>query len=118
LRKILLVIILILLIYAFFLSLFLQQVAGLSFQLKFILSLVLIALPGFFMGMPFPMGIKKLSVANEINLPWAWGINGCMSVISAALATLLTVEMGFTVVMLLAAVAYFLCLFSMYISNR
>ena len=118
LRKVLLVIIILLLVYAFSLSPFLQQVARLSFQLKFILSLVLIALPGFFMGMPFPIGIKKLSVANEINLPWAWGINGCMSVISAALATLLTVETGFTVVMLLAAVAYLLCLISMYISNR
>lgn len=118
LRRILVVIILLLLLYSFFLSTFLQYVIGFSFQLKFILALLLIALPGFFMGMPFPMGIKKLSVANEINLPWAWGINGCMSVISAALATLLTVEMGFTVVMLLAAGAYLLCLLSMYISHR
>ena len=39
-------------------------------------------------------------------LPWAWGVNGFASVISAALATLLAIEFGFTAVVLLALVLY------------
>ena len=39
-------------------------------------------------------------------VPWAWGINGCASVVSAILATLLAMHVGFNVVMLLAAMLY------------
>jgi hypothetical protein len=39
-------------------------------------------------------------------VPWAWGINGCLSVLSTALATIIAVEAGFTAVFLLAAAAY------------
>jgi hypothetical protein len=60
------------------------------------------------MGMPFPSGLSKLSKLNEEVVPRAWGINGCMSVISAALATIVAVEIGFMSVMLFAALAYFL----------
>ena len=58
------------------------------------------------MGMPFPSGLSKLSSINEAVVPWAWGINGCVSVISTALATILAVEWGFMWVMLCAALAY------------
>jgi len=39
-------------------------------------------------------------------VPWAWGINGCVSVISATLAAIIAIEMGFMVVLLFAALAY------------
>ena len=39
-------------------------------------------------------------------MPWAWGINGCASVVSAVLATLLAIEFGFTVVVALAVALY------------
>jgi hypothetical protein len=39
-------------------------------------------------------------------VPWAWGINGCASVIAAVLATLLAVHFGFTAVVALAATLY------------
>jgi hypothetical protein len=35
-------------------------------------------------------------------IPWAWGINGFASVLSASLVTLLAIEFGFTVVALFA----------------
>jgi len=40
-------------------------------------------------------------------MPWAWGINGCASVLSAILAVLLAIEIGFNGVMLCAVVLYF-----------
>ncbi|MCH9006138.1 MAG: hypothetical protein IH838_12735, partial [Proteobacteria bacterium] len=60
----------------------------------------------FCMGMPFPIGLSR--VANNIPdfIPWAWGINGFASVISATLATLLAIEFGFTAVVLLALGLY------------
>ena len=58
------------------------------------------------MGMPFPLGLRFLGEKSARQVPWAWGINGCLSVVSTALATLLTVEGGFVLVMLLAAACY------------
>ena len=39
-------------------------------------------------------------------MPWAWGINGCASVLSAILAILLAIEIGFSGVMLTAIFFY------------
>jgi len=43
-------------------------------------------------------------------VPWAWGINGCASVVSAALATLLAVDFGFSTVLWIALALYVLVL--------
>jgi hypothetical protein len=59
------------------------------------------------MGLPFPAGLGLLAKNNENLIPWAWGINGCFSVISTALASLIAVAFGFLTVMLIAALAYF-----------
>ena len=39
-------------------------------------------------------------------VPWAWGVNGCASVVGAALATLLAMHLGFTAVVLAALALY------------
>ena len=110
LKKILLMIAGILLVYSFFLPALLQNIIGSSMALKLAISIIIIAIPSLLMGIPFPMGLKLLSAIEEKNTAWAWGINGCMSVISAALAALLAVEVGFMIVMLLAVLAYTLSL--------
>ncbi len=83
-----------------------NSLAGVSILLKAMISIALIAPLGFCMGIPFPLGLARLNkLAPEI-IPWAWGINGCASVISAVLATLLAIHMGFSVVILFALVFY------------
>lgn len=62
------------------------------------------------MGVAFPVGITLIRKKDAGSVPWAWGINGCFSVISAVLATIIAVEAGFTGVMLSAAGAYGLSL--------
>lgn len=74
--------------------------------LKAIITLFMIAPLGFLMGMPFPLGIKILGEKNERLIPWAWGINGCFSVISTMLSILLSSLFGFQVVFILAAGIY------------
>jgi spermidine synthase len=75
---------------------------------KFVLAVLMIAPLGFLMGMPFPLGVRALAVNRNEAIPWAWGINGCASVIAAPLATILAIEVGFTLVMIGAAVLYVL----------
>ena len=114
-QRILLIIFLILLVYTFFLTPLLQQVASLPDFFKLFISTIIIACPAFFMGMPFPLGLRMQAIIEEKNIPWAWGINSCMSVISAALATLLTVDAGFSVVIMLAAIFYIASMVSMFL---
>lgn len=70
------------------------------------LSLILIAPLAYCMGMPFPLGLARVSRQAPQLVPWAWGINGCASLISAILATLLALHLGFTWVILFALVLY------------
>ena len=73
---------------------------------KVAISVALIAPLAFAMGMPFPLGLTRLAERAADFIPWAWGINGFASVLSAALATLLAIEFGFTAVLVLAIAAY------------
>ncbi len=75
---------------------------------KILITVALIAPLGFGMGMPFPLGLSSLNTASPSLLPWAWGINGCASVISAVLATLLAIQFGYNAVILTAVVCYLL----------
>jgi spermidine synthase len=68
--------------------------------------LVLIAPLAFYMGMPFPLGLSELAGDSEPLIPWAFGINGCASVVAAVLATLLAIHWGQTVVLTAALVMY------------
>jgi hypothetical protein len=74
--------------------------------LKIVLVVILIAPLAFCMGMPFPAGLDTLSKHASQFIPWAWGINGCASVISAVLATLLAIHFGFSTVILIAVLLY------------
>ena len=82
--------------------------AGYADWVRISVSLALIAPLAFCMGMPFPLGLRRLAEMAPAFIPWAWGINGFASVISAALATLLALHFGFTVVLLLALMLYVL----------
>jgi hypothetical protein len=96
----------ILLAYSFLLTPILQQTVHLKLFLKLLIVLLIIAPLAFCLGIPFPAGLSYISKKNSEVLPWAWGINGCVSVISTALATIVAVEMGFMWVMLFAGLAY------------
>jgi hypothetical protein len=82
-------------------------------ETRILVAALLIAPLGFILGMPFPLGLRRLHGEFPEQLPWAWGINGCLSVIGPALATVVAVQAGFQLVYLLAAAAYFLALCSL-----
>jgi hypothetical protein len=106
-----------LLIYTLFLSGWLKTTIGFSLTAKIILSFLFITPPAFFMGMPFPLGLKMISTTNDSLIPWAWGINGVFSVVSVVLAAITAVELGFVWVMVFAIAAYLIVLISNFNSN-
>jgi hypothetical protein len=92
--------------YLFLLPEFFSLLAGLPDAARIAVSLGLIAPLAFFMGMPFPLGLQRLAATAPAFLPWAWGINACVSVVAAVLATLVAMHLGFTAVVILALLAY------------
>ena len=80
--------------------------AAIPMLLKVALAIGLIAPLAFLMGMPFPLALSSLADHAQAYIPWAWGINGCASVISASMATLLAIQFGFDVVIAIAAMLY------------
>ncbi|MDJ0710638.1 MAG: hypothetical protein QNJ14_09620 [Woeseiaceae bacterium] len=93
-------------IYVQLLPLIFGWLIGTADSLRVLLSILLIAPLAFFMGMPFPLGLRRVAEEAPDFVPWAWGINGFASVISAVLATLLAIHLGFAVVIGLALLLY------------
>ena len=58
------------------------------------------------MGMPFPLGLQRTAAKLPEFTPWAWGLNGFASVLSAALATLIAIQFGFSAVLAAGAALY------------
>lgn len=94
------------LVYVFLLPWLFQRCIGYSDAVKIAMSIALIAPLAVGMGMPFPLGLKHVAETAPDFIPWAWGINGFASVMSAVLATLLAIEFGFNVVIMLALLLY------------
>ena len=82
------------------------RLVGLPDIVKVGLSLLFIGPLAFCMGMPFPIGLGSIAKESAAFIPWAWGLNGFASVISASLATLLAIEFGFTAVILVSLALY------------
>jgi len=99
-------IIIISLIYLLWLNDIFASFIWLSDWLRILVSLSLIAPLAFFMGIPFPTGLGRVSLNTPLLVPWAWGINGCASVISAMLATTLAISGGFNLVIGISLALY------------
>lgn len=72
------------------------------------LALLSIAPLAFAMGLPFALGLSRLAREAPAFVPWAWGINGCASVVAAIAALLLAIEAGLVATLLLAFALYVL----------
>jgi hypothetical protein len=83
-----------------------RQLMPLPDALKIVLAIALIAPLAFAMGMPFPLGLARTAGGAPALVPWAWGVNGCASVVAAILASLLAIHAGFAAVVVLAVLLY------------
>jgi hypothetical protein len=63
---------------------------------------------GFLLGQPLPRGICLLGEWAPHDIPWAWAVNGCASVLGSILAVLGAVTWGFSRVLAAGALTYLL----------
>ena len=61
---------------------------------------------GFFLGMPFPLGILALVHQPQGAIAWAWGLNGLFTVIGGLASVLLSLLFGFKAALWVAFIIY------------
>ena len=99
----------ILLGYGLFLNDALDAIGALPYAERLALCFAFVAPPAFLMGFPMSVAMTTLGrLGKDTMFIWAWGVNGCFSVIGAAAAPVLATQFGLGSVIEVAAVAYFL----------
>ena len=79
---------------------------GAAPHVKIAAAVALVAPLATLMGMPFPRALARLRRLDPDLVPWAWGVNGCASVVGAVLATGLAIHLGQSFVIGCAALLY------------
>ena len=70
------------------------------------LAILLMVPAGLLMGLPLPSGMRLLAASQPQLVPWAWGMNGALSVLGATLAIFIAMNWGFAVTLLVASATY------------
>jgi spermidine synthase len=97
--------------YALFLDLALDAIGALPYLARLLLCFLFIAPPAFLMGFPMPTAMTTLGrLGKEHLFIWAWGVNGCFSVIGAAAAPVIATNFGLGAVIEIAGFAYLVAL--------
>ena len=100
-----------LLLYAVVIDHILDDIGSLPYFARLLCCFLLIAPPAFLMGFPMPTAMTTLGRLGKDHLfIWAWGVNGCFSVIGAAAAPVIATNFGLAAVIEVAAIAYLLAL--------
>jgi hypothetical protein len=113
----------------FFLPRVLSAWVGLEFDLRLLISGVLLVPLGFVMGMPFPTGLRALASRPVIDDPsaasgrnndndknkdnaveWAWAMNAAASVLGSVLAMVIAIQFGLNATLACGVAAYLLAL--------
>jgi len=61
---------------------------------------------GFVMGTFFPEGISWIKRTHQGLVPWAWAINGSASVIASVITAILSLQLGYVIVLIIGGFAY------------
>lgn len=70
------------------------------------IAVLTLAPAGVLMGIPFPQGLRRLEANAPQHIPWAWSVNGALSVIASVLAALLALSVSFDFVLIVGALCY------------
>jgi spermidine synthase len=79
---------------------------SMSLPIRISIALLFIFPAGFFMGMPFPLGILSLQFEPKGSIAWAWGMNGLFTVIGGLFGIVSSVQWGFNITLLIASGFY------------
>jgi hypothetical protein len=104
---ILVIVLLLMLIYPYVFNIFLAS----PISIRILVASLLIFPLGFFLGMPFPLGILSLENQPRGAVAWAWGMNGLFTVIGGLLGVVVSIVWGFQATLLSAFFLYVIALF-------
>jgi hypothetical protein len=68
---------------------------------------------GVALGVPMPTGLRMLGKESAPMIPWAWGMNGALSVLGATLAIFIAMNWGFRITLLAASATYLIGLIAL-----
>lgn len=83
---------------------------GLSLFGRVAIAVAILTPLGFFLGMPFPLGILGLTENQGAAIPWAWALNGFFTVVGGFVAILLSITTNFQSVIFIALGIYLMAL--------
>jgi hypothetical protein len=92
--------------YAFAVPAIIAVLLGTSIAVRIATTIVLLAPFGLLLGMAYPLGIAVLREISEDLVPWAWGLNGALSVVASVLAVFIGSRAGFTAAFATGIAAY------------
>ncbi len=100
-----------LILYALFIDHALDAIGALPYAERLVCCFMIVAPPAFLMGFPMPTAMTTLGRLGKNHMfIWAWGVNGCFSVIGAAAAPVVATNFGLGAVIEIAGFAYLLAL--------
>jgi SAM-dependent methyltransferase len=109
--KILLGIGALLIAYGLFIHAPLDWIGTFPYGLRLLFCFLLIFPPAFLMGFPMPTAMGSLARLEKDHMfLWGWGINGCFSVIGAALVPLVATSFGLSSVLYVSGAAYLIAI--------
>jgi hypothetical protein len=82
-------------IYIFVLPPIFSSLIVLPDWLRILITIALVFPLGWFMGQPFPLGLRMIEREKLGVIPWAWGVNGAASVMGSSLALVLAIALGY-----------------------
>ena len=104
-----------LILYGLFLEHALDAIGAIPYAARLVICFILIAPPAFLMGFPMPVAMTTLGRLDKDHMfVWAWGVNGCFSVIGAAAAPVIATNFGLAAVIEVAGFAYLLAIPAFY----
>jgi hypothetical protein len=106
------------LVYLYLVPLVIQVFLAAPIYVRILATVILLAPLGLVLGMAYPLGITVLRDFSETLVPWAWGLNGALSVVASVLAIFVGSRFGFSTAFLTGVAAYGVALAIMSILPR
>ncbi|MCK4719717.1 hypothetical protein KAU08_03610 [bacterium] len=73
---------------------------------------------GWFMGQPFPLGLRIIAREGLGVIPWAWGVNGAASVLGSALSLTIAIGIGYRLTLFAGVAIYLIGLLVIFCARR
>ncbi len=83
-----------------------RAAVGAPLGVRIALAVAMLFPAGILMGVPLPAGVRLLARRQSDLLPWAWAMNGALSVLGATLAVFIAMNWGFSVTLLAGGLVY------------